>query len=55
MGVYREFNFEDDIELLNLKYQMDNGKFMDYFNDNVMEPIEKQNKIENVKMPKEEL
>lgn len=31
MGVHREFNFEDDIELLNLKYQMGNGNLSEYF------------------------
>lgn len=31
MGFKREFNFDDDIELLNLKYQMGNGSLADYF------------------------
>lgn len=31
MGAYREFNFNDDIELLNLKYQMNGLGFKNYF------------------------
>lgn len=29
---YREFNFSDDIELMNLTYQMNTGNFMNYDN-----------------------
>lgn len=29
---YREFGFEDDIELMNLTYQMNTGNFTDYTN-----------------------
>ena len=35
MGVHREFNFDEDIELLNLRYQMNTGNFADYFQNNV--------------------
>lgn len=31
MGAYREFNFNDDIELLNLKYQMNGFDSKNYF------------------------
>ncbi len=27
---YREFGFDDDIELMNLTYQMNTGNFIDY-------------------------
>lgn len=44
MGIKREFNFDDDIELLNLKYQMDNGSLLDYFQNELgaNEPISKE-------------
>ena len=29
---YREFGFDDDIELMNLTYQMNTGNFIDYTN-----------------------
>ncbi len=29
---YREFNFNDDIELMNLTYQMNTGNFINYDN-----------------------
>lgn len=29
---YREFGFDDDIELMNLTYQMNTGNFTDYTN-----------------------
>lgn len=29
---YREFGFDDDIELMNLTYQMNTGNFTDYSN-----------------------
>lgn len=35
MGVHREFNFEDDIELLNLKYQMNGLNISEYFTKEV--------------------
>lgn len=50
MGVHREFSFEDDIELLNLKYQMNNGNFMDYFQDTTKEiGVKEENNIEKKK------
>lgn len=55
MGVHREFSFEDDIELLNLKYQMNNGVFADYFGNATVEPVEKGNIINNREQPKEKL
>ena len=33
MGFKRECNFEDDIELLNLTYQMNGAGLGDYFNN----------------------
>lgn len=44
MGIKREFNFDDDIELLNLKYQMNNGSLLDYFQNELgaNEPIQGQ-------------
>lgn len=43
MGIKREFNFDDDIELLNLKYQFNNGNLLDYFQNELgaNEPIQK--------------
>lgn len=35
MGIKREFNFDDDIELLNLKYQFGNGTLTDYFQNEI--------------------
>lgn len=35
MGFKREFNFEDDIELLNLKYQFNNTNLSDYFQNEI--------------------
>lgn len=31
---YNEFNFDDDIELMNLTYKMNTGNFVDY-EDNI--------------------
>lgn len=51
MGVHREFNFEDDIELLNLKYQMNGLNVSDYFNkeigagEPIINEIAKENEI----------
>ena len=41
MGIKREFNFDDDIELLNLKYQFGGGSLTDYFQNEIgaNEPI----------------
>lgn len=53
MGVKREFNFEDDMELLNLKYQMNNVGLSDYFQNELgaNEPIQQQisNEIQQTK------
>ncbi len=35
MGLKREFNFEDDIELLNLKYQMNGAGLGEYFQNEI--------------------
>lgn len=35
MGLKREFSFEDDIELLNLKYQVGNVGLSDYFENEI--------------------
>lgn len=32
---YSDFNFDDDIELMNLTYQMNTGNFTNYENDNI--------------------
>ena len=56
MGIKREFNFDDDIELLNLKYQFNNGGILDYFQNELgaNEPI--QNTISNeMQQPNNEL
>ncbi len=52
MGVHREFNFDDDIELLNLKYQMSTGNFSEYFQNNIEKEEEgniNTNKITNLR------
>ncbi|MBO5479148.1 MAG: hypothetical protein J6A04_05585 [Clostridia bacterium] len=56
MGIKREFNFDDDIELLNLKYQMNNGSLLEYFQNEVgaNEPIQKQMNGE-IQEPKNQL
>lgn len=33
--MYSEFSFDDDIELMNLTYQMNTGNFMNYENDDL--------------------
>lgn len=47
MGLKREFSFEDDIELLNLKYQVGNVGLSDYFKNEVgaNELIQKENTL----------
>lgn len=45
---YREFNFEDDIELMNLTYQMNTGNFMNYEE----ESEEIKDERENIGLPK---
>lgn len=52
MGVRREFSFEDDIELLDLKYQMDNGSFRDYFKEGTIEPAKEKNIVNEIEKPK---
>ena len=47
MGFKRECNFEDDIELLNLKYQMNGLGFGDYFANELGANEVIQNKIGN--------
>ena len=50
MGVHREFNFDEDIELLNLKYQMNTGNFSEYFQNNIAdeeENVNEDNKLRN--------
>ena len=39
---YREFNFNEDIELMNLTYQMNTGNFINYDDENLLnnEPIQ---------------
>lgn len=56
MGFKREFNFDDDMELLNLKYQMNGGSLSDYFQNEIgaNEPI--QRKIDHeIQQPKNQL
>lgn len=56
MGFKREFNFDDDMELLNLKYQMNGGSLSEYFQNEIgaNEPI--QRKINNeIQQPKDQL
>ena len=33
---YREFGFSDDIELMNLTYQMNTGNFTNYENEDLL-------------------
>ena len=47
MGFKRECNFEDDIELLNLKYQMNGLGFGEYFANELGANEVIQNKIGN--------
>ena len=49
MGLKREFSFEDDIELLNLKYQVGNVGLSDYFENEIGagELIQKENELPN--------
>lgn len=53
MGLKREFSFEDDIELLNLKYQVGNVGLSDYFENEIGagELIQKENELpdDNIK------
>jgi len=53
MGLKREFSFEDDIELLNLKYQVGNVGLSDYFENEIgaNELIQKENQLpdDNIK------
>ncbi len=37
---YREFNFSEDIELMNLTYQMNTGNFINYEETNEINNIE---------------
>lgn len=56
MGFKREFNFEDDIELLNLKYQMAGGTLSEYFQNEMgaNEPIQREINNE-IQQPKNQL
>lgn len=49
MGLKREFSFEDDIELLNLKYQVGNIDLSDYFKNEIGadESIQKENELQD--------
>lgn len=49
MGLKREFTFEDDIELLNLKYQVGNIDLSDYFKNEIGadELIQKENELQD--------
>lgn len=49
MGLKREFTFEDDIELLNLKYQVGNVGLSDYFANEIgaNELIQKENELQD--------
>lgn len=40
---YREFSFNEDIELMNLTYQMNTGNFMNYYNEDLLDNEEIQN------------
>lgn len=40
---YREFGFDDDIELMNLTYQMNTGNFIDYTNYENEDIFDKEN------------
>ena len=49
-GEYREFSFNDDIELMNLTYKMNTGNFMDY-EDELSTEDEKINNVEIKRLP----
>lgn len=53
MGIGREFNFEDDMELLNLKYQINHVGLSDYLQSELgaNEPIQKEINHE-IQLPK---
>lgn len=55
MGVYREFSFKEDSELLSLKYQLDNGNFIDHFNEDKKEEITKQVKENEIQRNRHQL
>lgn len=40
---YSEFSFNDDIELMNLTYQMNTGNFINYYNEDLLDNEEIQN------------
>ena len=42
--IFRDYDFEEDIELMNIKYQMNTGNFINFEED-----INLNNKIENQK------
>lgn len=50
--LYREFNFDDDVELMNLTYKMNTGNSMNYENDDIIE--DNKNEV-NTQLPKFEL
>jgi len=45
---YSEFSFNDDIELMNLTYQMNTGNFTNYYNEDLINDEE----IQEIKQPK---
>lgn len=45
---YSEFSFNEDIELMNLAYQMNTGNFINYYNEDLLESEE----IQNYREPK---
>lgn len=47
---YSEFNFDDDIELMNLTYQMNTGNFINYENNYKDEEIINAKKLNNPKI-----
>lgn len=49
---YREFGFDDDIELMNLTYQMQSGKFVNYNEDIVTNTSNENYKIDNIEKQK---
>lgn len=46
---YREFNFNDDIELMNFTYKMNTGNFMDYENE---EDYQSKTSKDDIQLPK---
>lgn len=52
---YREFSFDDDIELMNLTYKMESKKLTNYNEDILANKTNDNYKIEDIEIPKNQL